>query len=267
MSQTTIEVNKFSGISYVSWAFKSIVLVNRKNLIISLVSFFVAVIFSEQNWYKVVLRYTYFCKIKDWLKFTPRPQLAIVRAQHIDDIFFYLYRVQKFPPLKYTILRQDDLSHATGIVLCTFHVPFTAVSIRSLLEMNFKIDGVIVRTSNKENKIVDCCKLANIPMIDADFNVLIKAKNVLQKNGSVLLMADNSKTGVFSPNMFHLCRLLNSKLIFFFAALNDSGIIDVRFIQAPNPYCETELAVEDNLLFLKQLYKDVLANYAHQSIF
>jgi hypothetical protein len=83
-------MNKSAGISYVIWAFKTILLVNRKNLIISLVAFFIAIIFSEQNWYKAVLRYTYFCKIKDWLKFTPQRQLAIARARHIDDIFFYI---------------------------------------------------------------------------------------------------------------------------------------------------------------------------------
>ncbi len=152
-------------------------------------------------------------------------------------------------------------------MLCTFHVPLTVVPIRALIEMGFKIDSVITNTTNKENKFVDCCKLVNIPIIDSNNNVLTKAKNILQKNGSVLFMADNSKTGAFSPNMFHLCRLLNSKLIFFFAALNDSEVVEVTFIQAPYPYCETDHAIDTNLLFLKQLKMAVLENYCHKSVF
>ncbi|ADB38308.1 hypothetical protein Slin_2287 [Spirosoma linguale DSM 74] len=60
-------------------------------------------------------------------------------------------------------------------------------------------------------------------------HVLQKAKTVLQKGGSVVVLVDKTLGGAYSPNIFRLAEKINADIIFFNAALQQDGIIKVSF--------------------------------------
>jgi hypothetical protein len=71
----------------------------------------------------------------------------------------------------------------------------------------------------------------------------------LLNKGTIVLMADNVASNTISPNIFHLCSKVKSKMVFYFAELKTNGIVETFLVNAPNPYCENEVAIMENIDF------------------
>lgn len=88
-----------------------------------------------------------------------------------------------------------------------------------------------------------------LPVLLRNASVLIKARSILAKKGSVVAMIDRGLDGSFSPNLLYLCGKVNAKLVFFFATLQPNGSIDAKIVLPPHPLCEHEVAINNNIYF------------------
>jgi hypothetical protein len=227
----------------------------------TLVATIIAVFFSKKRWYKVLVFITAFTKFKLLVKRKQNMSLRFLQAVQVNAILSLLTRTKKPFPIAYNIDGTDALSHTSGLIICTVHLPLIKVGIRAVLDQKYIIDAAIVAESLPDNQIGFWGITQKVPAFSRDRFVLLKAKSILNKNGVILLMIDNGDNSYYSPNVMHLCQLTKSKVVFLFAELNREGVVDVNIVNAPFPHCETPHQIEKNIDFMKQKTEEIKQRY------
>jgi hypothetical protein len=214
--------------------------------------------YSEKKWYKIAFGITYISRFKISQLLFKKKSIGELRAYDLNNLLALLTRTGRPFPIPYE-LTLDEVEHSSGLILCTVHIPLVKVAIRAFMEQPLGIDAAIVGMPTKDNRMAVWGLTERIPVLVKDSFVLLKIKNILSKNGTILLMTDSG--GIYSPNIFHLCGKLGSKIVFFFAELKPNGTICTSFILPPFPNCETEIAITKNIEFLKQKSGEIMNRY------
>ncbi len=227
----------------------------------------IAFCFPVEKWYAVVLFISKISRFKLTHIVIKKYPLGLIKAFDVNTLLSLLTRKGRYFPIPYRIRGLDLLDHNNGLVLCTVHIPLIKVAICGLIENEFKVDAVIVGEPIPGGKMSVWGITHKIPILLRNLHVLLKAKNLLQKNESVLLMVDQGAFGSYSPNILKLCGKLGSKLVFLFAELQVDGTVETYVTEAPFPYCKNSNEIEENLKYLKQASDEIVLRYQNQSIF
>jgi hypothetical protein len=188
--------------------------------------------------------------------------IGFLRAQDLNSFLALMTREQKYFHIPYTVSGLEYLNDDCGIILCSVHVPLVKVALRGLIEHEIDISAAIVGLPPASNTMSVWGITGKIPIIARNPFSLLKAKKVLEQKGKVVVMIDNAKTNVYSPNIMKLCGKIDAKVVFFFAELNAQNAIDTYFIEAPFSHCRNEEEIKENLLFLRKKHDEILENYA-----
>lgn len=139
-----------------------------------------------------------------------------------------------------------------GVILCSTHLPLGKVALRHLMEQNFKPTLALAADPGLINVISVWGITEKMAAARTGPHVLQKAKTVLQNGGSVVVLVDKELGEVYSPNVFRLAEKITADIIYFDAALQDDGIIKVRFHESEwNGYKQVDCIQEQ----LNELYR------------
>lgn len=154
-----------------------------------------------------------------------------------------------------------------GLILCSTHIPFTKVAVRHLMEHNIKPTLALAADPTLINCISIWGITEKVAAVRTGSHVLQKAKTVLQKGGSVVVLVDKTLGEAYSPNVFRLAEKINSDIIFFDAALQPDGVIKVSFYESKwNGYNHVN-SIQQQLNELYQYTSNILQQYNNSGYF
>jgi len=225
----------------------------------------IVLVLPVEYWYKTALRLTFLHRFI-CIRRHRNISTAFTRAGKLNSLLAYLTRANKPFPIPCTITGLEVLENKNrGTAFCTVHLPLAKVAISAVISNGYHIDAAIVASPTADRLMSVWGITQKIPTIESNKHSLLKAKTILHQNGSVLLMLDALYGEKYSPNIMHLAGKTSAQAIFFLAELNPSGIIDIQILQFPNPYCENETAVAENIQFVSDAVEKVLARYRNRS--
>ncbi|GAB3783235.1 hypothetical protein GCM10028818_40780 [Spirosoma horti] len=148
-----------------------------------------------------------------------------------------------------------------GVILCSTHIPLVKVALRHLMEHNFKPTLALAADPGVINSISVWGVTEKVAAARTGPYVLQKAKTVLQDGGSIVVLVDKVLGGEYSPNIFRLAEKINADVVFFDAALQDDGIIKVRFHESEWNGYKQENCTQKQLNELYQHTEKLLQQY------
>lgn len=116
-----------------------------------------------------------------------------------------------------------------GLILCSTHIPLAKVAVSYLAEGTSISMVAIAAEPGWANTIALWGSKKRLPAIRADQFVLQKAKTILQRGGTIVVMVDKKLGGVYSPNIFRLAEKLGSDVIYAETVLHQDKTVEVNF--------------------------------------
>ncbi len=230
-----------------------------------LLAYLIAQFFPVRYWCNIALWSTHFSALfSDPISQNKNPRL-LTRANHQNRLLSLLTRTGKPFPIHVRNVGLNELEGASKIIFCTVHLPLVKVAIRSILENHIPINGAIVGIPLKNDQFAVYGINDKINALTRNPYVLLKAKRILNDNGNIVLMVDNSSGEYYSPNIMHLCGMVGARMIFFYSELLSDGTIKNTFANPPNPHCRNEEEVNENMTFVKQSTAEILQRYKSRS--
>ena len=186
----------------------------------------------------------------------------LTEAVMLDHWLWELTAVGPFP-IPWVVNGIDVIEAADpriGTVYCWIHEPLVELPMRPFLELGYPEAMVVA----DRGRIVDgrymVAGMANrLLAIPADRYALGRAKRSLMEGMSVVCLADGYMGGPLLPYVMQIAARVKARIVFQWATRRPDGTIEVTFIHAPRPYCETEEAVHENLAYLRAAQQRALA--------
>lgn len=155
----------------------------------------------------------------------------------------------------------NQVSNHPGVLYCSMHLPLIEVAIKVLIENNYGIEAAIAAKTSKDLTISILGMAEKFPAIKVGPNTLLKTKSILTKGSSVIVLVDRLALDDLSPNSMKICRLSSAKVVFVFTKLEKHGVIHCWLEEAPFPYCNNNLEIQENLEYLKRTSLDIMQTY------
>ena len=150
-------------------------------------------------------------------------------------------RIQTEPPL-------DDLpSNGYGVVFCTVHCFLADAVLGAILEASGNDLTVIAAVPEM---VAECPVYGSdrtVPTIPADTLVLLKAKRILERGGSVAVLVDRGIGAPLAANTLRLAHLVGARLFFGMPELQPDGEILLAGCEAPDLQAGGEESVQFTL--------------------
>ncbi len=166
-------------------------------------------------------------------------------------------------PIPWTLTGADVIEAADpdiGTIYCWIHEPLAEFPLRPYLERGYPPNGIIVADPGRivDGQILVAGLGKRFTAIPADRYALGWARRSLQKGVSVVCLADAQIGGKLYPFVLQLAERVGARVVFQWAKRRPNGVIDVTFVNAPQPYCQDDAAVHENLEFLREAQKRAL---------
>jgi hypothetical protein len=147
-----------------------------------------------------------------------------------------------------------------GVLYCWTHLPLFDMALRAFIEMGYQTPLIVADPGRifGDNELVVPGLAKRCRTIPVSPYVLTKLRTVLRRGGSVACLADPVLGGPISANILRLAGRVGARVVFFWAERRPDGVIDVYFIEAPRPYCESEEDIEVNMEFLRRENRRIL---------
>ncbi|PYX84797.1 MAG: hypothetical protein DMG68_19660 [Acidobacteria bacterium] len=219
---------------------------------------FVTWILPNRYWYRAALA---MCRLQAALSGALGGNRVLTEAVMLDNWLWELTTIGPFP-IPWT-LNGLEVIEATdrkiGTVFCWIHEPLVEFPMRPFLE-TVNTEAIVVAD---RGRIVDGGLVAGLERrlvaIPADRYALGRAKRSLQEGTSVVCLADATLGGSLQPFVLQVAGRVGARVVFQWAKRRPDGTIEVTFIDAPRPHCETSEAVHENLAFLRAAQQRALA--------
>jgi hypothetical protein len=220
---------------------------------------FVAWILPNRFWYRAALA---MCRLQAVLNGALGGNRVLTEAVMLDHWLWEFTAIGPFP-IPWTLNGLDTIEatdRKIGTVFCWIHEPLVEFPMRPFLE-TVGSEAIIVAD---RGRIVDGGYLVaglakRMAAIPADRYALGRAKRSLQEGTSVVCLADATLGGSLQPFVLQLAGRVGARVVFQWAKRRPDGTIEVTFMNAPRPYCETGEAVRENLAFLRAAQQRALA--------
>lgn len=141
------------------------------------------------------------------------------------------------------------------------HLPLTEVPLRVGLEVG-GAEPAVVSDLGKivgQNEFLVFGWPKRLPAIPVDAQLLRRVTQTLREGKPVVFLADEYLGGALSEVPLRIAARLRVPLIFQWAELAPDGVMEVTFRLAPHPFSEDDAALEENLGFLRERNRAVLA--------
>lgn len=153
----------------------------------------------------------------------------------------------------------EAAANPNGMVICSVHLPLVNLILRGLVDMGRAPTAVVSGMTVLRNGESPLWGMREgLPVINTDGYVLNKVRHVLQRGGSVFALVDTSQYRSLNPNMLRLVRAVRGQVVFAITELQENGDIQVEFFAPPDPFCSSEMTIEDNLTALRTRIDGVL---------
>jgi hypothetical protein len=184
-------------------------------------------------------------------------------AYWLNSILSLLTRTKKpfAIPIKVTGIDVFKKSRAGGVLLCSLHLPLSKVALRCLLENGIKLDVAIAADHHLAPSVAVWGITEVIPAIDTGSSVLIKAKSILGKKGTVVALVDKVLGLSVSPNSFLLAHKLKAQVIYFLSELMADGTIAVSFLESAISDPDAQQAARLQINELTEHVQDIISRY------
>jgi hypothetical protein len=222
----------------------------------------------ERLWYRALFRICCFQQhmLRPLLMFTPYrndPKRRIILTWLMDSSLLHLISLGRpFPiPMRHKDIELilDARTNPVGLVLCSVHLPFVRLSLRTLLEAGVQPTAVVAHPTALTNGKLPVGSTAEyLPGLVADRNVLFKVRTILRQGGCVATLIDLNLAGPLNSNVFRLIRSTGARVVFFVSELQSDGAILIEFLKPPDPFCKSNESVVSNLLFLQDRIGQIL---------
>ena len=212
---------------------------------------FVAWLLPNRYWYRGALA---ICRFQGWLNGLLGGNRVLTEAVMLDHWLWELTAIGQFP-IPWVLKGEDVVAAADskiGTVYCWIHEPLVDFPMRPLAELGQK-EGVVIadrgRIVDGRYPIVGLAK--GVPAIPVDGFTLVRAIRSLMDGLPVVCLADEYLGGPLQPFVLQLAGRAGARVVFQWAIMRPDGTIEVTFVNAPRPYCETTDAIHENLSFLR----------------
>jgi hypothetical protein len=220
----------------------------------------VARVLPNRYWYRAALL---MCRLQAALNGAFGGNRVLTEAVMLDHWLWELTAIGPFP-IPWTLNGLEVLDapdSKIGTVFCWIHEPLVEFPMRPFLETGHS-EAIVVAD---RGRIVDggylvaglARRLAAIP---ADRYSLGRAKRSLLEGTSVVCLADATFGGSLQPFVLQLAGRVGARVVFQWAKRRPDGTIEVTFMNAPRPHCETSEAVHENLAFLRAAQQRALTS-------
>jgi hypothetical protein len=179
----------------------------------------------------------------------------LTEAVMLDNWLVELTRSGPFP-IPWTISGTEVIEAADpaiGTLYCWIHEPLAEFPLRPSMELGYPEPVVVA----DPGRIVDGNRLPvaglerRLQAIPADRYALSKARTFLQEGVGVVCLLDATMAGELYSHALQLAGQIGARVVFQWARRRQDGTIDVTFASAPQPHCQTEEAVQENLAALR----------------
>ena len=221
---------------------------------------FVAWFVPNRYWYRAALA---ICRLQGALNGALGGNRLLTEAVMLDHWLWELTVIGPFP-VPYTCNGIDVFETAnskTGTLYCWIHEPLVEFLLRPFLELGNPEPMIVAdrgRIVDGDRFMVTGTKV-RLMAIPADRYALGRAKRSLQEGMSVVCLADAYIGGRLYAYVLQLAGRVGARVVFSWASRRPDGVIEVTFMNAPHPYCETDEAVRENLAFLRAAQQRALA--------
>ena len=220
---------------------------------------FVTWVIPNRYWYRAALA---LCQLQGVLNGFLGGNRVLTEAVMLDNWLWELTAIGPFP-IPWTIEGVDVIKLADpkiGTVYCWIHEPLVELPMRPYLELGFP-DAIVVADRGRivDGKYLVAGLASRLIAIPADRYALGRAKRSLMEGTSVVCLADGYMGGPLLPYVMQIAARVKARVVFQWATRRPDGTIEVTFINAPRPYCETLEAVHENLDFLRAAQQRALA--------
>jgi hypothetical protein len=220
---------------------------------------FVARVLPNRYWYRAALA---MCRLQAALNGALGGNRVLTEAVMLDHWLWELTAIGPFP-IPWTLNGLEVIeatSRKIGTVFCWIHEPLVEFPMRPFLE-TVHSEAIVVAD---RGRIVDGGYLVaglarRLVAIPVDRYALGRAKRSLQEGTSVVCLADATLGGSLQPFVLQVAGRVGARVVFQWAKRQPDGTIEVTFINAPRPHCETSEAVHENLAFLRAAQQRALA--------
>jgi hypothetical protein len=216
-------------------------------------------ILPNRYWYRAALA---MCRLQAALNGALGGNRVLTEAVMLDHWLWELTAIGPFPiPWTLNGLEVIEASdRKIGTVFCWIHEPLVEFPMRPFLETGHS-EAIVVAD---RGRIVDGGYLVaglarRLVAIPADRYALGRAKRSLQEGTSVVCLVDATLGGPLQPFVLQVAGRVGARVVFQWAKRRPDGTIEVTFIDAPRPHCETSEAVHENLDFLRAAQQRALA--------
>jgi hypothetical protein len=185
----------------------------------------------------------------------------------LDHWLIELTRVGPFP-IPWTISGTEFIEAgdpAIGKLYCWIHEPLAEFPLRPYLERGYPEPMVVADPGRiDDGHLMAAGMERRLTAITADRYALARARRSLQEGVPVVCLADAKMGGQLYPLVLQLAGRVGARVLFQWARRRPDGTIEVTFINAPHPYCETREAVRENLAFLQKAQRRTLGELGLQ---
>jgi hypothetical protein len=166
-------------------------------------------------------------------------------------------------PIPWTLTGAEVIEAADpqiGTVYCWIHEPLAEFPLRPYLERGYPDEAIIVADPGRivDGQVLVAGLGKRFTAIPADRYALGGARRSLQNGVPVVCLADAQIGGKLYPFVLQLAERVGARVVFQWAKRRPDGTIDVTFIHAPQPYCQDDEAVHENLEFLREAQRRAL---------
>jgi hypothetical protein len=213
---------------------------------------FVAWILPNRYWYRAALTIS---RLQGALNGALGGNRTLTEAVMLDHWLWELTAIGPFP-VPYICNGVDVFKTANskiGTLYCWIHEPLVEFLLRPFIELGNTEPMIVAdrgRIVDGDRFMVTGTKL-RLMAFPADKYALGRAKRSLQAGMSVVCLADAYIGGRLYAYVLQLVGRVGARVVFSWATRRPDGVIEVTFMNAPRPYCETEEAVRENLAFLQ----------------
>jgi hypothetical protein len=147
-----------------------------------------------------------------------------------------------------------------GVLYCWTHLPLSNLPLRAYIDMGHVAPLVVADPGQivGDNEVLVPGLAKRYKAIAVGPNVLMSIRTVLREGGSVACLADAEMGAPISSNIFRIAGMVGVRVIFQWAELQLNGTVAICFVEAPRPYCKTEVDIEANMEFLRKENRRIL---------
>jgi hypothetical protein len=213
---------------------------------------FAAWILPKRYWYRFAL---FASRVHGKVKVRTGGNGVLTEALMLDNWMRALTLSSAYPiPLRpdpIEVFKQQ--TQGRGVLYCWTHLPLMEIPLSALYNLGQPVDLIVAdpgRIIDGDEFVIPGVQ-ARGKAIPADRYTLTRVRTALKEGKSVACLADSELLGPSSSQILRVAGMSDAFVVFTWAERQPDGALNVIFMPAPNPFCNSDEEVHQNLEFLQ----------------